>query len=535
MEAYIKMVKAGGLEQSSVVATDASLMSAILRTSAYPIETISIDNAWRGNKDITAGLTVFQKTYSWLFNKGRRLRTLNLKLRVTNDKLILDSGELLQGIYFFDEYVKDVILKGGEIRQYNTFKGTVQGGRYSEGSFEGRFESGVFDLDRAIWNSDDKYIPTLDASLLILYKGRDYFIDDKTFFFPDSSGKKPLFPTFGDLHKGIKSGQYSFALSSYDRQLSLAKKGKAPPPVLLSKAGMALVAKGMKDADLDSGEWDAGMNDDDLSSNKIQDSLSIDDAVRLFESDDLFEDLTKAYNHQSIFELGESLNYSFTDKDILDIYVKRFEETEFKINNLSNDEQDALYEIFRDTYTRATGAAFDKDDFDWRAANWTFFGIPPDENNPGMNASVGGIAVRRQMSNDMFKLVASFGAIRGVLKGFDEFIQKYGKSSIWGIMTPNLAKMLTKHNKDFISPPVIVIKAMEGAIKKLSNGEVKSVSLDGNISVDTPAGIMVKKFICNKVYANWLISSVEDPANASRLPVPQAVMTPLIGLVKKLL
>jgi hypothetical protein len=76
-------------------------------------------------------------------------------------------------------------------------------------------------------------------------------------------------------------------------------------------------------------------------------------------------------------------------------------------------------------------------------------------------------------------------------------------------------------------------RAMENGIKKISNGEVKSVGLDGSMKVDTPAGIMTKYFICNKIYAKWLIDAVSDPKNAGKLPVPQAVLSPVIGLVRK--
>jgi hypothetical protein len=75
---------------------------------------------------------------------------------------------------------------------------------------------------------------------------------------------------------------------------------------------------------------------------------------------------------------------------------------------------------------------------------------------------------------------------------------------------------------------------MEGMIKKMSNWEVKSVGLDGSIMMDTPAGVMKKFFIANSAYLNWLIASVDDPQNASRLPVPQVVLQPLISLVKAL-
>jgi hypothetical protein len=209
------------------------------------------------------------------------------------------------------------------------------------------------------------------------------------------------------------------------------------------------------------------------------------------------------------------------------------DESVYTYDGLSDDEQKRLYDVFRDSYQKATGAAFDQDDFNWRALNWTFFGNPPDDKNP--TGSVGGIAVRKQMSNNMFKLVASFGDFRSVLRGFDEFKSKYGNDPTWGIVTPEILKLVTKHDKNFKVLPGVVVKAMEGAIKKFSNGEVKSVGLDGTMQVQTPAGMMKKVFLANVPYLKWLIDSVENPANASRLPVPQIVLSPLIGLIKKII
>jgi hypothetical protein len=53
------------------------------------------------------------------------------------------------------------------------------------------------------------------------------------------------------------------------------------------------------------------------------------------------------------------------------------------------------------------------------------------------------------------------------------------------------------------------------------------------MKVNTPAGLMTKYFVCNKVYAKWLVDSATDPKYASRLPVPQALLHPAIGLIKK--
>jgi hypothetical protein len=212
---------------------------------------------------------------------------------------------------------------------------------------------------------------------------------------------------------------------------------------------------------------------------------------------------------------------------------RALDESEFLYLGLSDAEQDRLYQVFKESYEKSTGAAFEKEDFDWRAAGWTFFGNPPNDNNP--MAPVGGIAVRKQQSNSMFKMVASFGDFRSILRGFDEFKSKHGHVPTWGIVTLEILKLVTKHDKDFKALPGIVVKAMEGAIKKFSNGEVKSVGLDGMMQVQTPAGMMKKVFLANVPYIKWLIDSVEDPANASRLPVPQIVLSPLMGLVKKLI
>jgi hypothetical protein len=116
----------------------------------------------------------------------------------------------------------------------------------------------------------------------------------------------------------------------------------------------------------------------------------------------------------------------------------------FRIRDLSDQEQEMLYQEFQNSYTKATGAAFTKDAFEWRADNWTFIGDPPDDNNP--NAPVGGIAVRKQLSNDMVKLVASFGNFRSILRGFDELKSKHGSASIWGIVDQNIRNLQPRSN-----------------------------------------------------------------------------------------
>jgi hypothetical protein len=55
------------------------------------------------------------------------------------------------------------------------------------------------------------------------------------------------------------------------------------------------------------------------------------------------------------------------------------------------------------------------------------------------------------------------------------------------------------------------------------------------MQVNTPAGMMKKYFVANKDYIRWLLDSISDPSSASRLPVPQTVLAPLVGIIQKLL
>jgi hypothetical protein len=241
-----------------------------------------------------------------------------------------------------------------------------------------------------------------------------------------------------------------------------------------------------------------------------------------------FDSSEAKYDFFNRREINEVIDITIRSQDLI-----RFDEKSYTYDSLSDDEQKRLYDVFRDSYQKATGAAFDSDDFNWRAANWLFFGNAPDENNP--SAPVGGIAVRKQQSNRMIKLVASFGDFRSVLKGFDEFKSKHGNDPVWGIVTLEIQKLILKHDKSFVALPGLVVKALESALKKISGGEVKSVGLNGVMKVDTPAGTMDKVFLANKTYVEWLLDSINDPSSASRLPVPQAVLAPLIGIIQKLL
>jgi hypothetical protein len=490
-----------------------SLSDAIRNKLPFKVVNFIIQDNWRGAKNIHLGFTEFKTAYPWLFNVGNKITWKDDPvIEVDNTKITVIKGELRTGSVYFDVWDKMTSVIGGNIFNKNsTFNGTFKGGNYREGTFDGIYENGILYLDNFTWGKNAKW--EFKGKPVFVFNNRQFAIDGQVLLIPGPDKKTPKYHDISSLINGIKSGEYMkdfLALTSAEMKY---KRGLGPKPVLLNPSickNKRQVGITQDDIDADTDDWD----DDDGS---LQDSFTRETPAILF----------KEYGIPSIENLlREDLSASRISPENLD-------EKEFYIGDLSNQELDSLYQEFQNSYTKATGAAFTRDAFEWRADNWTFLGDPPNDNNP--NAPIGGIAVRKQMSNDMWKLVASFGNFRSILHGFDELKQKHGSSSIWGFVTDDIKKLILKHDKDFRGIPGPIVKAMEGMIKKMSNGEVKSVGLDGSIMMDTPAGVMKKFFIANRVYLNWLIASVEDPKNANRLPVPQAVLQPLISLVKALI
>jgi hypothetical protein len=542
MNAFLKAIEAS-LNTTATQLPDASLRDAIERTMSFKAGAVIIENDWRGNKDITTAYNAFKGAYPWLFDKARRQTWKDLPgIRVTNDEIIVEQGTLFTGTVYYDVYNKPVIINGGIVDGKNTFEGILQAGVYNRGTFKGTIYGGVLNLDQAVWDSGDagKIDPKKPIKIICQRKYVD--IIPETFFIPDSTGKKALYASFGEVVKAIQNGSYQNIVTELQKEIAIAKRGKGPAPKLLGKVNTYLKNLGISRID-------------DLGDDFADEEYSDDDIAKLLASVDknhrtgmtlteLYEEKCRARQMAGNKILNKEIyapHEFFDEREIAkavenhiragDIGV--LDESVYQYGDLDGQEQETLYHAFRDTYVKATGAAFDKDDFDWRASNWTFFGEPPDSGNP--DAPVGGIAVRKQVSNSMYKLVASFGNFRGVLKGFDELKWKAGGASIWGIVDKTIRDLILKHDKDFVAPPGIVVKAMEAGIRKLSNGEVQSVSLDGSMQVSTPAGMMKKYFVANKSYIRWFLDSISDPSNASRLPVPQAVLTPLMGIIQKLL
>ena len=104
-------------------------------------------------------------------------------------------------------------------------------------------------------------------------------------------------------------------------------------------------------------------------------------------------------------KLNEDLEYNHVDDATQDKFMIG---ESFRYNDLSYEEKNAMYNVFRDSYIKATGSAWDESKFNRRAYNWEFFG----------NSS-GFVAVRPQKGG-LYKLVGVGGEKSGIIKGMIE-------------------------------------------------------------------------------------------------------------------
>jgi hypothetical protein len=417
------------------------------------------------------------KQYPWLFGTDR-ITVKECKIQFEDkDKIALIGGVVTFGVLKFSQYTA-VNVHAGVITGPNTFEtsSSLSGGRYEEGTFKGNFYGGEINLTKANWVDNV-------AQLRIGYGNK------VPFTFITSKGKLPA-------KGGLTSDWFhSWGITDVKGLLDFI----AASPANLQKAKMAI-------------------------ENTVSASvISSPDNNFLSGVDDSLPDGTVL---ESVFDVSN-------DTVSLEERAAILEE-EYSYQSLSNVEQGLLYDAFRDSYIKATGAAFDEDAFTWRAKSWSFFGVAPNDKDPNSAATTGGIAVRKQPSG-LIKFVASFGNFRGVFAGMKELIAKDGDKPIWGMMSADLVKMMIKFDKSFKTPPGLVTKAMEPVLKKISNGEVKSVGLDGGAMVDTPSGPMKKFLVGNTSYWKQLLDNATDPSKANKLPVPQAVLAPAVGALKLML
>jgi hypothetical protein len=176
--------------------------------------------------------------------------------------------------------------------------------------------------------------------------------------------------------------------------------------------------------------------------------------------------------------------------------------TSFRLDDLSEEEKDILYDAFEQSYTKATGESWPKNTFTRRARNWLFFGTVGEK--PGV------VAVRPQREGGRYKLVAIAGNLRGILQGVSLLQSEIGSSPIWGLVSSDMLSMTERlglfalHNKTGGRTIIkSIMKIIPASVFGSYNIELED---DGGVSVDVvDIGRVKKYFIANKPYYEQLI------------------------------
>lgn len=157
-------------------------------------------------------------------------------------------------------------------------------------------------------------------------------------------------------------------------------------------------------------------------------------------------------------------------------------------------DKNIAYDIFSNSYQKATGKSWEKGKFIDRARNWIFYGDPN-----------GWITVRPQGS-ELLKLTGMAGHPKSILLGFNELVAE--NKPIWGMVSEDLASMAEK--KGFKSlkgkKGAFILKLVMNQIDKSAFGGVKNtVNWDGSVTFDfKDIGETNKIFIGNSAYFIYL-------------------------------
>lgn len=157
----------------------------------------------------------------------------------------------------------------------------------------------------------------------------------------------------------------------------------------------------------------------------------------------------------------------------------------------SDLDMDRVYELFRDSYLKATGKAWSKEKFISRSKNYKFFG---DEN---------GYVMARVQNSGLYKLIGSAGNSSSIMKGIKELLEL--NKPVWGMVAKELVKPLQRLK--FVSPPLMLMKAIAKEIPPNVFGVNKiKMNDDGSVTVDyEDVGEATKYFVANKKYYEWMI------------------------------
>lgn len=183
----------------------------------------------------------------------------------------------------------------------------------------------------------------------------------------------------------------------------------------------------------------------------------------------------------------------------------------FRYSELSDDEKEKVYDIFKTSYENSTGTSWDSGKFSSRANGWTFFG----------DKSSGFVVLRKQNSG-MNKLTGVAGDLKAISMGIADINAL--NEPVWGMADKRISSILTK-KFNYYTPPAFILKLMMKKIPSSVFGDAEyEVNNDGSVTFKySDVGDATKYFFANKQYYKQIYPTILDSLSGMSSMVVNAV------------
>ena len=197
--------------------------------------------------------------------------------------------------------------------------------------------------------------------------------------------------------------------------------------------------------------------------------------------------------------------------DMLKEKLGLLNEEVFRYSDLSDDEKEKVYDIFKTSYENSTGTSWDSNKFSSRANGWTFFG----------DKSSGFVVLRKQNSG-MNKLTGVAGDLKAISMGISDINAL--NEPVWGMADKRISSILTK-KFNYYTPPAFILKLMMKKIPSSVFGDAQyEVNNDGSVTFKySDVGDATKYFFANKQYYKQIYPTILDSLSGMSSMVANAV------------
>ena len=194
------------------------------------------------------------------------------------------------------------------------------------------------------------------------------------------------------------------------------------------------------------------------------------------------------------------MKVQITEEQYVNILLKEcglLNEDVFSFNDMTPEEKQQSYEIFKQSYEKTTGNSWSEMKFFSRARNWTFYGIK----------GKGFVTVRKQYDGGS-KVTGVAGDMGSVVVGLNDL--ENVDAPVWGMAEKRMVGLLTK-KFSYFTPPAGMAKLLIGFIPsaEFGNAAVK-INDDGSATFTyDDVGSATKFFFANSLYYEKIAKMVD--------------------------